>query len=290
MTAVEPVTDLPRHPAKWTPVILDRIEAIVAGVVAAGPYLSGPVRVLDPFAGVSEGVHRFARRWPDEVETVGVELEPEWCVQPGTVQGNATTLPDEWAEGFDVVATSPCYGNRMADKHEARDACGTCAGSGCRARGCKGAALHTFAPGTDRIDDDHRRCSTCKGEGLSMRHTYKHALGSPLSVGSAAGLQWADGPRGDPYRRLHVEAWAEVWRVLRPYGLFLLNVSNHVRDDREQRVVEWHLGHLLGLAGDGGRLRWRLDGIMPIETPRLGHGANGQTRVDHEFLLALRKV
>lgn len=96
------------HPAKFTPAILD--------VVAR--HLSPGWRVLDPFAGVG-GVHQL--RDLAGVETVGVELEPEWArAHSDTIVGNALALP--FAAGtFDAVVTSPAYGNRMADHHEARD-------------------------------------------------------------------------------------------------------------------------------------------------------------------------
>lgn len=70
--------------------------------------------MIDPFAGVG-GIHALKN------QTVGVEIEPEWANQdPGTVVGNALALPfaDDY---FDAVATSPTFGNRMADHHDAKD-------------------------------------------------------------------------------------------------------------------------------------------------------------------------
>ena len=48
-------------------------------------------------------------------------LEPEWAaLDPRITSGSALDLP--WAAGaFDAIVTSPTYGNRMADHHEARD-------------------------------------------------------------------------------------------------------------------------------------------------------------------------
>lgn len=72
--------------------------------------------VLDPFAGIG-GIHYLDQfGFP----TVGVEIEPEWCNHPRTVQGDATFLPFA-DEVFPIVITSPCFGNRMADHHEASD-------------------------------------------------------------------------------------------------------------------------------------------------------------------------
>lgn len=103
--------DLPataRHPARFT----------AAHIRALVDALSGFHRVLDPFAGVGT-IHRL-RSYGHA--TVGVELEPEWAGQrPGTVVGNALALPFA-DQCFDAVATSPAYGNRMADHHDAGDA------------------------------------------------------------------------------------------------------------------------------------------------------------------------
>lgn len=54
-------------------------------------------------------------------ETVGVEIEPEWVhMSPFTQVGNALALNFD-DEAFDAIVVSPCYGNRLADKHKAKD-------------------------------------------------------------------------------------------------------------------------------------------------------------------------
>jgi hypothetical protein len=115
MTATESAAP-PRHPAKWTPAILDAIAQVL------GSHYREVHDVLDPMAGVG-GIHALNDR--DDVQpftTVGVELEPEWALQhPDTMVGNALDLPAEWTGTFDAVVTSPVYGNRMSDHHEARD-------------------------------------------------------------------------------------------------------------------------------------------------------------------------
>lgn len=99
--------DVPAHPAKFPPAVLEVIDRL----------LGDAHRVLDPFAGVG-GIHALRDRGR---ETVGVELEPEWAqASPFTVVGDATALP--FPDGdFDAVATSPAYGNRLADAYDGRD-------------------------------------------------------------------------------------------------------------------------------------------------------------------------
>lgn len=268
------ITPLLDHPAKFSAPVLGAILDLL-DTHAAPDDPKGPpkLRALDPFAGPG-GVHELMeeRAW---LMTEGVELEPEWAAaHPRTRQGDALALPFETAS-FDALITSPCYGNRMADKHEARDACKACKGSGC--------AASPDCLGGHPDDGNHRRCPKCKGTGLSKRHTYRHTLGRPLSDNSAAGLQWGAG-----YRAFHHAAWQEARRVLKPEtpdgepgALVLLNISNHIRDDAETLVVEWHLTEWLNSGA-------RLVDMRRVETRRQGHGANREKRVDCEFVLALR--
>jgi DNA modification methylase len=98
------------HPAPFSNAVLNTI-----------PLLLTPdhVKVLDPFAGIGR-IHELPSLVSWEMETVGLELEPEWAsCHPDTLTGDfMTTLFDP---EFDAVVTSPCYGNRMADSHKAKD-------------------------------------------------------------------------------------------------------------------------------------------------------------------------
>lgn len=95
------------HPARYPVSLLP----ILAAAVPPERYAS----VLDPFAGTGR-IHELPNR------TVGVELEPEWArLAEGTIVGDALSLPFP-ANAFDAVVTSPAYGNRLADHHNARDA------------------------------------------------------------------------------------------------------------------------------------------------------------------------
>lgn len=206
------------HPARYSAAVLDVLAAALSGV---------PGPVLDPFAGTGR-IHLLGRD-----DTVGVEIEPEWAtLHPRTVTGDAAALPFADAS-FGAIATSPCYGNRMADRYDGRDG--------------------------------------------SRRHTYRIALGRPLNERSAAGLQW-----GEAYRELHRRAWAEAHRVLRPGGLALVNVADHVRRGVRQPVVAFHLEALR----DAG---FSLLADRHIATPGMRQGANRDARTDGEIVLFLRR-
>lgn len=103
-----------KHPAKFSQPILDRLAKLA---IAEVERCGHDVALLDPFAGTGR-IHEIAQTG---IETVGVELEPEWAsLHPRTIVADARNLPFANAS-FEAVMTSPCYGNRMADHHEAKD-------------------------------------------------------------------------------------------------------------------------------------------------------------------------
>lgn len=272
-----------KHPAKFT----DSILATLAQVVDEYPHRQrGAVRVLDPFAGVGR-VHELERMCDRDVDTLGVELMPKWAAtHVRTMRGDATMLPRDWTGRFDLVVTSPCYGNRFADHHEATDTCKTCKGTG-----------YTKPIGDDgmiQVDPTHRvpkryaheaRCAKCDGTGISSRRSYRHdyeASGgdfladAPIEQNAGA-MHW-----GDDYRALHERAWSEVRRVLRPRGRFVLNIKDHIKDGERVHVARWHKRTAVAL------------GFVEVETWQidvngLGHGAHRDARVDHEYVYVLEK-
>ena len=95
------------HPARYSKHVL---EALVKET-------EGFVNIIDPFAGTGL-IHRLQDHGH---ETVGVEIEPEWAnMHHDTLVGDATDLQFV-GDTFDAVVTSPTFGNRMADHHNARD-------------------------------------------------------------------------------------------------------------------------------------------------------------------------
>jgi hypothetical protein len=118
MTATLPGLELPArvgHPARFS---RQHLEAFAAALEQEAARVGHELRVLDPFAGVGT-IHRLAR--PGIAWTVGGELEVEWaCQDPRTLRGDATALPFA-ACSFDVLITSPAYGNRLSEHHQAHD-------------------------------------------------------------------------------------------------------------------------------------------------------------------------
>jgi tRNA G10 N-methylase Trm11 len=100
------------HPAKFSRVIVEALVEI------AKEHLSPGDLIYDPFAGVGR-IHELRQ---EGFRTAGTELEPEWAVGElaGTCVANALQPPFP-PKVFQAIITSPCYGNRMADHHEAKD-------------------------------------------------------------------------------------------------------------------------------------------------------------------------
>lgn len=108
-------------------------------------------------------------------------------------------------------------------------------------------------------------------------NTYDRAFGFELHPDNSGGMNW-----GDEYRALHVKAWAEAKRVLKPGGTFLLNISDHIRNGRVIPVSAWHVD-LLQTYG------FQLVQTEEIQTPRLRYGANGSARAAFEYVFVLTK-
>jgi DNA modification methylase len=96
-----------KHPAKFTKALMP----IFVELLSTLPKTS---KVLDPFAGTGK-IHELP------FDTYGIEIESEWAaMHPKTICGDSTKMSfsDDF---FDAICTSPTYGNRMADHHEAKD-------------------------------------------------------------------------------------------------------------------------------------------------------------------------
>lgn len=112
----------------------------------------------------------------------------------------------------------------------------------------------------------------------SKRNTYRHTLGRELSPNNSGGMQW-----GDDYRHFHEGAWNELRRLVRRDGFFLLNISDHIRKGEVIPVTDWHVSTCE-------RLGWRKIDEKPIATQRQRHGANGEKRVECEWLITFENA
>lgn len=218
------------HPAKFSKGMLEKFDDIIERNFIGW---NAEVRILDPFAGTGK-IHEL-RRFDPRYKTFGVEIESEWAgMHPLTRVGDSRFLSMMWQQSwFDVICTSPTYGNRMADKHNAKD--------------------------------------------KSKRRTYKHVLGRDLSDGNSGGLQWSPA-----YRHFHQQVYLGCDYVLRPGGLFILNISDHIRKGKVINVAGAHTD-ILDVLG------YTLVEPWFFPTRRMKFGANANLRTPGEFILVYKK-
>jgi DNA modification methylase len=166
------------------------------------------------------------------------DLEPEWTNPDYPVDEwhytDAAVM--DWArdEQFDVIATSPTYGNRMADHFTPKDS--------------------------------------------SKRYSYTINLGRELSEGNTGTMQW-----GLDYQQKNAEIAKECYRVLQSLGVFVLNVSDHVRNYQVVNVVGWWVEMMIETG-------FNFINEIEVETPRMRNGANFGARVESESICVFRKA
>ena len=167
------------------------------------------------------------------------DIEPEWielgrdkCDVISAI--DAERLSDIYPPMFfDAICTSPTYGNRMADHHNAKDG--------------------------------------------SKRNTYTHTLGHALTDGNTGKMQW-----GNEYREKHNRIYANIVPLLSNGGVFILNVSDHIRNGKEIPVSAWHISTLEALG-------MKLEKDIHIPTQRCKYGANADRRVEYEHIYVFKK-
>lgn len=255
-----------RNPAPFNDEVLAAVNALLLDRLPRGRT------ILDPFAG-SGRIHDLRPYW----RTYGVELEPEWVVHEPTAIGSVLELPqvlrsNRFPKRYDAIVTSPTFGNRMADHHDARERCKACSGTG-----------QLVAPGSS-LGSSTRvvfvDCRKCAGKGYReyKRITYKHQLGRDLTPGNSGEMQW-----GVRYREFHEQAWTIVVDVLDEGGWFVLDISDHYRDDTRQLVSSFHVATLCAL----GLTPWA---FTTIPVPRMGFGANRSMRTEGHLVALFRKA
>jgi len=156
-----------KHGATFCSEILKAIRELT-------PDIPLSTRALEPFAGVGTG-HQLG------FDSLGVELEREWaCQHDRNIVGDVLHLDDVLPRGmrFGLAYSSPCYGNRFADKDFRDSAAGNYAkwlgrlasdGSSCHmqwGRRYKEFHVEAWRQVVDRLDgpfllniSDHKRCT-----------------------------------------------------------------------------------------------------------------------------------
>jgi hypothetical protein len=110
-----------------------------------------------------------------------------------------------------------------------------------------------------------------------VSHTYRLYLGHDLSPGSSAGLQW-----GEKYKIFHRLAWAEATRIVKPDGLFVLNIKDHYRASKLMPVTRFHARTLT-------QLGWKEQKRVEVDTPGQRHGQNHEARVEFESVILFHR-
>lgn len=109
-----------------------------------------------------------------------------------------------------------------------------------------------------------------------VRNTYRHCLNRPLHSNNSGKMQW-----GEEYKKFHIVVWNECKRVLRKNGLFILNISDHIRMGERINVSKWHVGVLE-------KVGFELLKKIEIETPRQRMGSNSKLRTEYEYIFVFR--
>lgn len=229
-----------KHPAVWSDAILAKLDVVVGNGVW-----------LDPFAGTAKimKLETPSRRF------VCVELEPEWAAShPDTIQGDSLVVMEDWIRTgtmFDGVVTSPVYGNRMSDHHNAKD--------GSRRRGYK------FDLGRDVSEGSSGAMYFWQDE---YKEFHRRAWELAYQVTT---------PGGEMY--LNVSDFIRtVRRRVKVAGAGDSRTTNKV----QQRVVAWHMKALIEVG-------WRVVECLKVATPRMRDGANGKARAEHENIIVAKK-
>jgi hypothetical protein len=111
----------------------------------------------------------------------------------------------------------------------------------------------------------------------SKRNTYTHCIGRELDSENTGRMQW-----GKNYCEKHQRIYQHIVPMLKPDGLFVLNISNHIRKGEEIDVASFHMKTLAfnGLI---------LTEMIEVPVQRLKFGANSDKRVPYEYILTFRK-
>lgn len=111
-----------------------------------------------------------------------------------------------------------------------------------------------------------------------IRNTYRHCIGRELNPNNSGRMQW-----GNKYKKLHIAVWKECKRVLKKNGVFILNISDHIRVGKRVYVSDWHVELLKDLG-------FKLLKSIEVKTPRQRMGKNSNLRVGCEYVFVFKRV
>lgn len=265
------------HPCPFPKAVLDIFE----------DRLPARGSVLDPYGGIGR-IHELSRVGR---ATVSHELELEWVARAAEAydqlapwaaifRGDSRELP--FTDGmFDAVATSPDFGNRMADGY-AGERCAVCGGTGLKPEAENGMVQvdPTHIVPAAYATPDELKCADCDGQGRklrSRRYTYRLSLGRPLTDGNGAACQW-----GARYQAIHRGVITEFMRCLKVGGQVLVDIKNHRRGGEEQPVMAWWRARIEEAGGE-------FQVAHPVDTTGLPM-SGPDTNDLREYVLEFRKA
>lgn len=106
----------------------------------------------------------------------------------------------------------------------------------------------------------------------SYRANYRNALGRQPSSGSSAIMQW-----GSAYRDFHFAAIGRMGASVVPGGRLVLDMSDHIRNHKRQRVCRWWRDTLRDFG-------WTLCDYRFVTVKRFRRGENYQVRVPYHLV------
>lgn len=110
--------------------------------------------------------------------------------------------------------------------------------------------------------------------------TYTVCNGKPLKKSNTGQMRW--NKEGEKYKEVHKNAYKEAFRVLTDNGIMVVNVKNHIRQGKEQKVAEWHLDTLKEIG-------FTAVMVKKVKVKGLYVGGLSIPKVPHEHILILRK-
>jgi hypothetical protein len=239
LSIIDDLPSLRPHPAAYPAGVLDALRRLVPRGV-----------VLDVFGGTGR-IGRLGPGWT----AISSELELEWAMQGYRNRCALCVVADARCLPFSVgsipaIATSPAYGNRMAD---------------------------TYVP-----PEESRRSD-------QTRRTYRISLGRNLSSGSAGGMQWGRAYR-ELHAAVWSECFRVLWPggtlVVNCKDHFRSVKNGGQRGQRRQNVCAWHWETLAGL---GFERMASVDVPVRGDRNTVRYRSRGKETIDHEEVVAWRK-